>query len=182
MTTIELRTYPTYNVDWNTTVGYIITVAEDVRYCHSKYIYATDRYWVEFALFFYTTDVTVTSCKRIRYNGDLVDVTFQKNVNAQTGLVALISNGSMKSDTGAYEGGGENVHVASSYSDMYSQTAFDAALSYFNSQASLPLYVGVNGRAREVTDMYVGVNGRARKVTAIYVGVNGRAREVFKAT
>lgn len=45
-----------------------------------------------------------------------------------------------------------------------------------------PLYIGVNGRAREVTDMYVGVNGRARKVTAIYVGVNGRAREVFKAT
>ena len=45
-----------------------------------------------------------------------------------------------------------------------------------------PLYVGVNGKAREVTDMYVGVNGRARKVTAIYVGVNGRAREVFKAT
>lgn len=47
---------------------------------------------------------------------------------------------------------------------------------------SKPLYVGVNGRAREVTDMYVGVNGRARKVTAIYVGVNGRAREVFKST
>ncbi len=47
---------------------------------------------------------------------------------------------------------------------------------------SKPLYVGVNGRARQVTDMYVGVNGKARKVTAIYVGVNGRAREVFKAT
>ena len=57
-----------------------------------------------------------------------------------------------------------------------------AIRDYFDSQASKPLYVGVNGRAREVTDMYVGVNGRARKVTAIYVGVNGRAREVFKAT
>lgn len=54
--------------------------------------------------------------------------------------------------------------------------------NYFDSQATKPLYIGVNGRAREVTDMYVGVNGRARKVTAIYVGVNGRAREVFKAT
>ena len=57
-----------------------------------------------------------------------------------------------------------------------------AIRDYFDSQASKPLYVGVNGRARQVTDMYVGVNGRARKVTAIYVGVNGRAREVFKAT
>lgn len=56
------------------------------------------------------------------------------------------------------------------------------ARDYFDSQASKPLYVGVNGHAREVTDMYVGVNGKARKVTAIYVGVNGRAREVFKAT
>ena len=56
------------------------------------------------------------------------------------------------------------------------------ARAYFDSQASKPIYIGVNGRAREVTDMYVGVNGRARKVTAIYVGVNGRAREVFKAT
>lgn len=57
-----------------------------------------------------------------------------------------------------------------------------AIRDYFDSQATKPLYVGVNGRAREVTDIYVGVNGRARKVTAIYVGVNGRAREVFKAT
>lgn len=56
------------------------------------------------------------------------------------------------------------------------------ARAYFDSQASKPIYIGVNGHAREVTDMYVGVNGRARKVTAIYVGVNGRAREVFKAT
>lgn len=55
----------------------------------------------------------------------------------------------------------------------------DIVIEYFESP---PLYVGVNGRAREVTDMYVGVNGKARKVTAIYVGVNGRAREVFKAT
>lgn len=53
---------------------------------------------------------------------------------------------------------------------------------YFDSQATKPLYVGVNGHARQVTDMYVGVNGKARKVTAIYVGVNGKAREVFKAT
>lgn len=45
--------------------------------------------------------------------------------------------------------------------------------------ASKPIYVGVNGKAREVTDMYVGVNGKARKVTAVYVGVNGKAREVF---
>lgn len=57
-----------------------------------------------------------------------------------------------------------------------------AIRDYFDSQATKPLYVGVNGKAREVTDMYVGVNGRARKVTAIYVGVNGRAREVFKTT
>lgn len=45
--------------------------------------------------------------------------------------------------------------------------------------ASKPIYVGVNGKAREVTDMYVGVNGKARKVTAVYVGVNGKARKVF---
>ena len=42
-----------------------------------------------------------------------------------------------------------------------------------------PIYVGVNGKARQVTDMYVGVNCKARKVTAIYVGVNGKARKVF---
>lgn len=48
--------------------------------------------------------------------------------------------------------------------------------------ASKPMYVGVNSKAREVTDMYVGVNSKARKVTAIYVGVNGKAREVYKST
>lgn len=64
----------------------------------------------------------------------------------------------------------------------YANPAPQAARAYFDSQATKPLYIGVNGKAREVTDMYVGVNGRARKVTAIYVGVNGRAREVFKAT
>lgn len=54
-----------------------------------------------------------------------------------------------------------------------------AIYEYFNSSSSIPLYVGVNGKARQVTDMYVGVNGKARKVTAIYVGVNGKARKVF---
>ena len=47
---------------------------------------------------------------------------------------------------------------------------------------SKPIYIGVNGKAREVTDMYVGVNGKARKVTAIYVGVNGKARKVFESS
>ena len=63
-----------------------------------------------------------------------------------------------------------------------SQIVRNQVLAYFTRSVDPTLYVGVNGRAREVTDMYVGVNGRARKVTAIYVGVNGRAREVFKAT
>lgn len=58
-----------------------------------------------------------------------------------------------------------------------------AAYNYFYPPASdPPIYVGVNSKARQVTDMYVGVNGKARKVTAIYVGVNGKAREVFKST
>ena len=45
---------------------------------------------------------------------------------------------------------------------------------------SCPIYVGVNDKAREITNLYVGVNGKARKVTAIYVGVNGKARQIFK--
>lgn len=75
---------------------------------------------------------------------------------------------------------GYDVQLAAEPGDSYSMAA--AIRAYWDSQATKPIYIGVNGRAREVTDMYVGVNGRARKVTAIYVGVNGRAREVFKAT
>lgn len=52
-----------------------------------------------------------------------------------------------------------------------------------NTQAEIEnFYVGVNGKARQVTDMYVGVNGKARKVTAIYVGVNGKARKVYESS
>ena len=54
-----------------------------------------------------------------------------------------------------------------------------AAREYFDSLAAPPIYVGVNGKARQVKKMYVGVNGKAREVKAIYVGVNGKARKVF---
>lgn len=57
--------------------------------------------------------------------------------------------------------------------------AAPVARAYFDSQVSKPIYVGVNGKARQVKKMYVGVNGTAREVKAIYVGVNGRARKVF---
>lgn len=68
--------------------------------------------------------------------------------------------------------------------DIYKYLAnpgINEAEAYFANPPSedLSLYVGVNERARKVTDLYVGVNGRARKVTAIYVGVNGRARKIF---
>ena len=60
-----------------------------------------------------------------------------------------------------------------------------AARMYFGDTPPVddpPIFVGVNGKARQVKDIYVGVNGKARKVTAIYVGVNGKAREVFSSS
>lgn len=40
-------------------------------------------------------------------------------------------------------------------------------------------YVGVNGIARNVSNIYVGVNGVARKVVKGYVGVNGVAQQFW---
>lgn len=37
-------------------------------------------------------------------------------------------------------------------------------------------YIGVNNKARKVTDAYVGFNGKARKVKKAYIGVDGVAR------
>ena len=41
---------------------------------------------------------------------------------------------------------------------------------------SIGAYVGINGKAREITGGYVGVNGKARDITKAYVGIGGKAR------
>lgn len=41
------------------------------------------------------------------------------------------------------------------------------------------VYVGINGKARNVPKMYVGVNDKARKVKKGYIGVNNKARLFF---
>lgn len=40
-------------------------------------------------------------------------------------------------------------------------------------------YVGIEGKARKITDIYVGVDGKARKVKRAYVGVDGKAHMWF---
>lgn len=40
-------------------------------------------------------------------------------------------------------------------------------------------FIGVNGKAQEITNIYVGVNGKARQVVAGFVGVNGKAKQFF---
>lgn len=43
----------------------------------------------------------------------------------------------------------------------------------------MAIYIGVNGKAREVKNVYIGVNGKARKIKAGFIGVNGKARKFF---
>jgi len=45
----------------------------------------------------------------------------------------------------------------------------------------MPLYVGVEGKAREMAACFVGVEGKAREVQAIFVGVEGKARLVYSS-
>lgn len=44
-------------------------------------------------------------------------------------------------------------------------------------EAGGKLYIGINGKARQVLKMYVGVNNVAREVKAGYIGVDGTARK-----
>ena len=43
-------------------------------------------------------------------------------------------------------------------------------------------YVGIDGKARKITNMYVGVDGVARKIIKGYVGVDGIARLIYIAS
>lgn len=43
-------------------------------------------------------------------------------------------------------------------------------------------YVGIDGKARKITNAYIGVNGVARKVKKAYIGVDGIARLWWDAT
>lgn len=43
-------------------------------------------------------------------------------------------------------------------------------------------YVGIDGKARKITNMYVGVDGVARKIIKGYVGVDGIARLIYSAS
>lgn len=43
----------------------------------------------------------------------------------------------------------------------------------------MPIYLGVNGTAREIKEKYTGVGGVARSLKEQYLGVNGIARLVF---
>lgn len=43
------------------------------------------------------------------------------------------------------------------------------------------VYVGIDGKARNVKSLYVGVDGKARKVTKGYIGVDGKARLFYAA-
>lgn len=46
----------------------------------------------------------------------------------------------------------------------------------------MPIYTGVNNKAREVSDIYVGVGSKAKKVSKIYVGdTNNIARLCYEA-
>lgn len=42
-------------------------------------------------------------------------------------------------------------------------------------------YIGVNGQAKNISDIYIGVGGQAKKVSKAYVGVNGQAKLFYNA-
>lgn len=42
-------------------------------------------------------------------------------------------------------------------------------------------YIGVDNRARNITDMYIGVNGIARRVKKAYIGINGIPKQFYEA-
>lgn len=119
------------------------------------------------------SDVQITYTVSGQYNS--VNSVTDFTLDNRGGAIVSTNNNYASADA-VFNAIGSNVYLGRG------NPAPPVARAYFDSQASKPIYIGVNGKAREVTDMYVGVNGRARKVTAIYVGVNGRAREVFKAT
>lgn len=51
--------------------------------------------------------------------------------------------------------------------------------SRLNVIEALPAYIGVNGKARQISKIYIGINGKAQEATGAFIGVNGKARTWF---